>query len=93
MKTIIDLPEPLLATVKRLAEHEQRDVDEMVAELVRVGIERWSALQTPGVPQSTGEQWLVEWMRLGEETLQDAPPGPTGTEILAAGRNRLEQND
>ena len=98
MKTTIDLPEQLMDEVKELAAREQRKVNDLVVELVRVGIESRTRPANP--PQQTdqaqreaGIRWLEEWVKLGEETLRDAPPGPTATEILDADRNRLEHRD
>ena len=39
MQTTIDLPDPLMAEVKSLADHEQRELDELMVELVRTGLE------------------------------------------------------
>ncbi len=44
---------------------------------------------TPPSPP-TPEEWLEDWLSLGEELMRDAPAGPTATEIIAADRNRLE---
>lgn len=41
-------------------------------------------------PRQPPEEWLAEWLRLGEEALRDTPPTSTSTEILAADRGRLE---
>jgi hypothetical protein len=33
---------------------------------------------------------MEAWLALGRELSRNAPPGPTGTEILEQDRNRLE---
>jgi hypothetical protein len=96
MKTTIDLPEQLIDEVKDLAAREQRKVDELVAELVRVGIESRTRplAQTLPVEQAqreAGIRWLEEWLKLADELMKDAPPGPTAREILEEDRNRLER--
>jgi hypothetical protein len=93
MKTTIDLPDQLMTEVKILAARERRKLGELMAELVRVGIESRTRPVDQAQQQASAEQWLADWIKLGEETLRDAPPGPTATEILAADRNRLEQSE
>lgn len=34
--------------------------------------------------------WLDEFMAVGRETMESAPPGPTARELLEEGRTRLE---
>jgi hypothetical protein len=92
MKTIIELPEQLLTEVKSLAAREQRKVDDLIAELVRAGIESRPHPVDPAQLQASAEQWVLDWVKSGEEMLRNAPPGPTATEILATDRNRLEQS-
>jgi hypothetical protein len=91
MKTPIDLPDELMIEVKVLAARERRKLGELVTELVRTGIEYRQKQPLPDETQRrAAEQWLEDWLKLGEETLKDAPPGPTAREILEEGRNRLE---
>ena len=93
MKTTIDLPDQLMAEVQNLAAREQRKVSELVAEFVRVGIE--SRTNTVDADQQRAEaaRWLEEWVKFGDETLRDVPPGPTANEILEEDRNRLERSE
>jgi hypothetical protein len=91
MKTTIELPDELMIEVKVMAARERRKLGEFVTELVRTGIEHRHKQTLPDEAQRrAAEQWLEEWLKLGEETLKDAPPGPTAREILEEGRNRLE---
>ena len=91
MKTTIELPDQLMTEVKVLAARERRKLGELMAELVRAGLEGRTRPMLTAQQQLSAEQWLEEWLRLGQETLRDAPPGPTATEILAADRSRLER--
>lgn len=91
MKTTIALPDHLLAAVQVLADREQRTLDELVTDLVRAGIESRSESVSSTAASLTAEQWLDEWLRLGEESLRVAPDGPTATEILDEDRDRLER--
>lgn len=50
----------------------------------------WLAEEIPASSRQSPEQWLEEWLRLGEEALRETPPGPTATEILARDRGRLD---
>lgn len=101
MKTTIELPDQLLQEVKNLAEREQRKLDELVAELVRAGINNRS--QTSNLAQgkdklssaqqrAAAEQWLADWFKLADELMKDTSPGPTAREILEEDRNRLERD-
>lgn len=93
MKTTIELPNQLMIEVKVLAAREQRKLGELIAELVRAGLEQRLTQPATDTAQrrAAAEQWLAGWLKLGEETLYDAPPSPTATEILAADRSRLDQ--
>ena len=51
---------------------------------------RWLAEEIVPASSLSPEQWMREWIQLGEETLHNSPPGPTATELLEDDRNRLE---
>lgn len=86
MKTTIDIPDELYRRVKALSALKGIRIRELTIELYR----RWLAETEVESAVQSPEAWLEEWVRLGEEALQSASPGPTATEILAAGRRRLE---
>jgi len=87
MKATIEIPDELYRRVKAKSALQGRAIREVTMELYQ----HWLADEpAPASPQSP-EEWLEAWIRLGEETLGDAPGGPTATEILAADRNRLER--
>jgi hypothetical protein len=90
MKTTIELPDQLMTEVQTIAAREQRKLNDLVAELVRAGIDSRNHPIDKAQQQLSASEWLVAWLKLGEEALRDAPPGPTATEILEADRNRLE---
>lgn len=93
MKTTIELPQQLMEKVEKLAAREQRTVDELVTEIVRANIERLENRPRPAVSdqQLTPEQWMANWLKMADEAMRDAPPGPTAREILEEDRNRLER--
>jgi hypothetical protein len=51
---------------------------------------RWLEEEPIIASNPTPEQWLEEWLKLADEALEDAPPGPTARALLEEERNRLE---
>lgn len=86
MKATIDIPDELYRQIKARSALLGRAVREVTIELYQ----RWLGETPPPTPAQSAEQWLDEWLRLGNSLLRDAPGGPTASEILAADRNRLE---
>jgi predicted transcriptional regulator len=87
MKATIEIPDELYRRVKAKSALQGRAIREVTIELYQ----HWLAENQAGSSTTSPEQWLEEWIRLGKETLHDAPPGPTATEILEADRGRLER--
>ncbi len=87
MKATIDIPDELYRRVKARSALLGRAVREVTIELYQRWLREVPATKT--VPSS--EQWLDDWLRLGDSLLQHAPEGPTGTDVLAADRGRLER--
>jgi hypothetical protein len=87
MKATIEIPDELYRKVKAKSALEGRAIREVTIELYQA----WLKQAEPEVKPISPEQWLEEWLQLGEETLRNAPPGPTVTEILEQDRNRLER--
>ncbi len=86
MKTTIDIPDELYRRVKAKSALQGKRIRDVTIELYR----RWlGEAEAQSVAESSAT-WLEGWVRLGEESLRDAPPGPTATEILRAGRSRSE---
>lgn len=90
MKTTIELPDPLMTEVKILAAREQRKLGELMAELVRAGLEGRMRGGEAAQPDSA-EEWLAAWLKLADELMQDAPAGPAARALLDEERNRLER--
>jgi hypothetical protein len=86
MKATIDLPDDLYRKVKAKSALQGRPVRAVAVEL----FQRWLD-EDALAPDLTPEQWLESWLRLADETLADAPPGPTAREILERDRERLER--
>ena len=86
VKTTIDLPNNLYRKVKAKSALLGKRVRDVTIELYQ----RWLAEEIPDSSRQSPDEWLDEWLRLGEETLRDVKSGPTATEILAADRGRLE---
>jgi len=80
-----------MTEVKVLAAREQRKLGELMAELVRDGIEARTRSVGQVGQQADAEMWLVEWLKLADEVMQDAPPGPTARALLEEERSRLER--
>jgi hypothetical protein len=86
MKATIDLPDDLYRRAKARAALMGLTVREVTIELYR----QWLG-DAPGAKAGQSpEQWLDEWQGLGSSLLEDAPEGPTASDIIAADRNRLE---
>ena len=88
MKTTLDIPDELYRRVKARSALLGRAVREVTIELYR----RWLGETAGGTPPArSSEEWLDEWLRLGDTLLREAGDRPTATDILAADRRRLEQ--
>ena len=85
MKTTIDIPDDLYRRVKAKSALEGRAVREVTIELYTDWLDKCSESNL------SAEKWLENWLRMGDESLRDAPPGPTAQEIIEEDRNRLER--
>jgi predicted transcriptional regulator YdeE len=89
MKATIELPDELYLQVKAKTAMQGRAIREVTAELYQ----RWLDVGGPSAsaaPALKANVWLDEFIAIGREAMNTAPPGPTAREILAAGRNRLD---
>lgn len=86
MKTTIEIPDALYRKVKARSALLGKHVRDVTIELYQ----RWLAEELPASSRLSPEEWLEDWLRLGEEGLREAPSTPTSTEILSADRGRLE---
>ncbi|MHB0981101.1 MAG: hypothetical protein ACYC5Q_13720 [Thermoleophilia bacterium] len=85
MKATVNIPDDLYRRVKAKSALEGRRIREVTIELYS----RW----LEGGPSSggqTADQWLADWLRLADESLQDAPSGPTARTLLEEARGRIE---
>jgi hypothetical protein len=88
MKATIEIPDELYRRVKAKSAMQGRAIREVTMELYQY----WLAEPADPASPLSPEQWLQEWIQLGEETLREAPTGPTATEVLAADRGRLDRS-
>jgi hypothetical protein len=86
MKATIEVPDELYRRVKARAASLGRPVREVTIELYR----RWLGDIPPEAHGGSSEEWLAEWLRLGDTLLEQEADAPTATEILAADRARLD---
>lgn len=86
MKATIDVPEDLYRRVKAKSAMEGHTIREVTMALYL----RWLEEEPIIASNPTPEQWLEEWLKLVDEALEDAPPGPTARALLEEERNRLE---
>lgn len=87
MKATIEIPDDLYRRVKAKSALQGRTVREVTMELYQTWLV--DAPVTTAAPSP--EQWLEEWLKLADEYMQDAPPGPSARELLEEDRNRLER--
>lgn len=87
MKATIDIPDDLYRQVKAKSALQGKRIREVTIELYR----RWLAEAEARRPAETPEAWLEGWIRLADEAMRHAPPGPTARELLEEGRDRLER--
>ena len=64
MKTTLELPEQLMSEVEKLAAREQRQVNDVVAELIRAGINSRTLSPEQLELQAKAKKWLEEWLEL-----------------------------
>jgi hypothetical protein len=90
MKATIEIPDDLYRRVKAKSALQGRPIRAVTIEL----FQRWldeAAEPAQQRTERTPEQWLADFLRLGEEAFKNAPPGPSAREILEEDRNRLER--
>ena len=87
-KTTIEIPDELYRKVKAKSALAGRSVREVTEELYR----QW--VDSGGTDAEAGDhaKWLESWLHLADETMRDAPRGPTAVEIVDEGRSRLDSS-
>jgi hypothetical protein len=104
MKATIEIPDDLFRRVEAKSASQGRPVDAVATELFSRWLDEEAfAPDQAGEPSTDlsggstksrrqlAQEWLDEWLRIGEEAFKNAPPGPSAREILEEGRNRLER--
>jgi len=98
MKATIDIPDDLYRRIKAKSALQGRPIRAVAVEL----FQRWlddeplmgNRLCEPDpsahARERSPEEWLEDWLRLGEEFSRNALPGPSAREILEQDRDRLE---
>ncbi len=86
MKTTIDIPDELYRRVKARSALLGKRIRDVTIELYSRWLEEEEGLTYTERPQ----QWLHDWVRIGEENLRDSSPRPTATEILEEDRSRRD---
>lgn len=84
MKATLEIPDDIYRRVKAKSALQGRAIRDVTIDLYQ----RWLADEPLSAGPESSEDWLDVWVRLGQETLRDAPSGTTATEVLAADRDR-----
>lgn len=92
MKTTLDLPAQLMDEIIVLAKREQRDVDDVVASLIQVGLESRGHTMASQKENIDRVASLRHWFAIADQQNANAPDGPSAREILQQDRDRLERN-
>ena len=86
MKATIDIPDDLYRQVKAKAALEGNTVREVTTALYRA----WVQGTYVDASRGDAEQWLEEWVQLGQHMLGNAPGQPTLRDIIDEDRGRLD---
>ena len=86
MKTTIDIPDDLYRQVKARSALEGRAIREVTIELYR----RWLTEIRRRTPEEP-ENWLDGWLKMADDAMSGASPGPSARELLEDDRGRLDR--
>jgi Arc/MetJ-type ribon-helix-helix transcriptional regulator len=88
MKTTLDLPEELVATLETTARREHRDVSDVAREAIALGLPQRTPprAESPEDSRQAAEAWLQEWQELGARIREKAVDPRSLVEILAEDR-------
>jgi hypothetical protein len=89
VKTTVDIPDDIYRRVKAKSALQGRTIRELTSDLYRRWLEE--DLDDEAACRSA-MQSLEDFLRLGKEAGQNAPPGPTATEVLERDRGRLDRS-
>ena len=80
MKATIEIPDELYRQVKACAALQGRTIREVTIDLYQAWLAQEPTAKSSAEPPLSPEQWVKEWIRLGQETLRTAPQ-PKATAI------------
>ena len=86
MKTTLSFPDDLLTEVKYEAVRQHRKLNDLVPELVRLGLAAQRQTPTGMQCRETANAWLTEWQALGSRIAKKAPKAATLVATLEADR-------
>ena len=72
MKTTLSFPDSLLTEVKHEAVRQHRRLNDLVPELVRLGLVAQRQAPTGRQCRETADAWLAEWQSLGSRIAKNA---------------------
>ena len=87
MKTTLSFPDSLLTEVKHEAVRQHRRLNDLVPELVRLGLAAQRQAPTEMQCRETANAWLTEWQSLGSRVAKKAHQGSL-VKTLEADRGR-----
>lgn len=86
MKTTLELPDDLIVRVKVEAAHQHRKLNELVPELLEIGLQHQHDYgSSASAVRERSVDWLTQWRKLGR-ALDGASSGKSAVEQLEADR-------
>ncbi len=88
MKTTLDLPPELVATLETTATRERRDISEVAREAIQLGLGQRlpNRVESMGDSRQAAEAWLREWQEMGARIRMKAVDLRPLVKILAEDR-------
>jgi hypothetical protein len=89
MKTTMVLPDNLLTEIKVEAAHQHRKLNDLVPELLRVGLasqRSGKAGLSPTADLRRAEKWLMAWEELGADIATRSSEAPSSVSLLERDR-------
>ena len=88
MKTTLSFPDSLLTEVKHEAVRQHRRLNDLVPELVRLGLAAQRKAPTDLQCRETANTWLTEWQSLGSRVAKKVRQPGSFVKTLEADRGR-----
>ena len=86
MKTTLSFPDELLTDVKHEAVRQHRKLNDLVPELVRLGLAAQRQAPTGMQCREAADAWLTEWKSIGNRIAAKTPPTGSLVATLEADR-------